>query len=82
MCVCVWKRAKRVVKTTNFEKKNEEKKEEKTCDGKEKKTRYAHLIEPARRGRGRGRGRGRAAGAVAGHRRRVWQCTLIATNVS
>lgn len=47
-----------MVKTTNFEKKNEEKKEEKTCDRKEKKTRYAHLIEPARRGRGRGRGHG------------------------
>lgn len=39
-------------------KKNEEKKEEKTCDRKEKKTRYAHLIEPGRRGRGRGSGRG------------------------
>lgn len=27
-------------------------------------------------------GGGRVAGAVAGHRGRVWQCTLIATNVS
>lgn len=79
MCV---EKSKTCGENYKLRKKNEEKKEEKTCDRKEKKTRYAHLIEPARRGRERGRGRGRAAGAVAGHRRRVWQCTLIATNVS